>query len=228
MLHGSSRDLIYVLTQAADREKDRVLERYKLIAEQNIAEAHHSAAHARAEAAVAHADAERAKLETIRTSEKLAKTQQRLDTANLIEPSTQQQVETIVHGVLNLALADNNVVWMAANDRQAQERLFQIFTALRNVDSKHDTKAASTLLHMQFGTSFFEAPKGEQGDFMVHYWINENRAMADAITNVFRQAGFKTTAYQLSPEPDETARAATLKMILIGIAVRPVPTFSKH
>ncbi|MEG3160942.1 hypothetical protein U1763_10550 [Sphingomonas sp. LB2R24] len=209
---------VYVLSQASDRDKDRALERYKLDADKKIAQAYERAENAQADAESARAEAERAKLETAQVDERLALTQLHLDDSNKISLFTPTQIGEIVKGFIDLDLADTQIAWGAANDRQAQRRLLQLTTAFVRADQR---------LRFPPTAGSVVAPAGERGEVLVHYWSPDREAVARKIERIFRAAGVDAHTYMLPPEPDSTARDATKSLLLIGIAARTVPVYRK-
>lgn len=207
---------VYVLSQASDRDKDRALERYKLDADKKIAQAYERAENAQADAATARAEAESSKLETAKVDERLALTQLKLDNSNDISLFTPAQIDGIVKGFVDLDLGETQMVWGAANDRQAQRRLLQLTSAFVRADQRlRSPPTAGSVV----------APAGERGEVLIHYWSPDREVVARKIERIFRAAGVDANSYMLPPEPDLTAREATKSLLLIGIAARAVPAY---
>lgn len=208
----------YVLTQEAERAKDRQLQRFKIEAQSRIEEARTRAEEARARAAAAQANADNAKLETARINERLVQTQSLLDAANVIEPFTRDQLDRVGREMLKVKNSDWQIIIAAGNDLQSQRRAVQLTELF--------LKSAIPLSGTASGP--FTPLSEQSGDVSINFWADEQRNTAELIATAFRKAGLQASTYSLPPDPMPGAVEATRKLILIAVPVRKPRPFLKR
>lgn len=208
----------YVLTQQAERAKDRQLQRYKVDAQEKIEEARARAEEARSRSAAAEANADNARLETAKINERLVQTQMLLDEANVIEPFPSEQISSVVSEMRKLKFPDSQIIIAAGNDLQSQKRAVQLTESL--------LRAGVVLSGTASGP--YTPPSEQTGDIAVNIWTEEQRVTAEAIAAAFRRAGLQASTYLLPPDPMPGAVEATRKLVLIAVPVRKPRAFSKR